>query len=737
MPRETLHFYEFGLYQVDPSRRLLLRKGEVVPLTPKAFDTLLFLVQNSGRIVDKAELMKALWPDSFVEEGNLTQNVFLLRKAFGESATEHRHIVTVPGRGYRFAVPVEDVAEAETSPAVALAANGESIPVAAAKPARDTALRLGQPKFLLLAALLLVAGFGFFWYSSHRAPPLTERDSIVLADFENRTGDAAFDGILKKALEVEISQSPYLNVLPDQKVRETLGYMRRSAGEAITKQVGLEICQRSSTKAMVSGSIASLGSHYVVTLEALGCGTGDVLAEASAEAESKEKVLRSLGQSARTLRRTLGESLASVQKFDAPIEQATTSSFDAFKSFAQGDELRRQGKNAEAIPFFKRAIELDPQFALAFARLGTSYFNLTEWQLARQYLEKAYQLRARVSERERLYLVGHYFEQVTGEIIKDVENYELWTSTYPRDWVPYTNLSNLYTTLGQYEPAITAGREALRLNPDHVLPYEVLARAYKRANRFPESKAICELAIAKKLDDFGIRSILYQIGVAESDAQAMQRQVEWGADKPTEDQTIMDEAWAAATEGKLRESRELCRRAFEAARRHGFQDNAAIVVLSQADIESAFGNFARARERATTALKLAQGADFIDLAAVALARCGDLDRPQSIASDLGKRCPLDTIINDVTLPVIRATVQINRRQPARAIELLRTAEPYELRDFQVLYTRGVAFLAARMGREGAAEFQKILHNPGIDPISPYYPLARVGLARAYALQADN
>ena len=722
----------FGVFEARLSSGELRKRGLPIRVPGQPFKILAMLLERPGEVVTRDELRSRLWSaETFVDfEHSLNSAIKKLRQALGDSAENPRYIETLPRLGYRFIAPVSS-----GGPEVAVAV--APAPQAASAPAVPRAgYRLAQSKLPVAAAVLLGVG-GVIWYTLwHPAPPITEQDSIVLADFDNRTGDPAFDGTLKKVLEVEISQSPYLNILPDQNVRQTLEYMRRRPDEPITKQVGLEICQRSTAKAVVSGSIASLGTRYVLTLEVLNCATGSVLAGAKAEAESKERVLRALDDCTGKIRRKLGESLASIRKFGAPIEEATTGSFDALKMFAQGDELRRQGKAAESIAFFKRASELDPQFTLAYGRLGAVYANLSENGLAKQYLEKAFQLRERTSERERLYLAARYYENVSGETGKAIDNYEIWRNAYPRDWIPVNNLGNKYTAVGQYEKAIEAAREAVRLNPNHELPYETLARAYKRATRYAESKSTCEKAIAKHLERWGIHSILYQIAFAEGDTGAMQRQVEWGIGKPTEDVTLMEEAWAAAAGGRLRDSRELSRRAFAVARKNGFPDNAAAAVVTQGSIEAAFHNFTEAKERATAALAL-EGANVADDAALVLAQTGDLTRAESLADDLVRQHPLDTLVNEVSVPSIRAEVAIRRGQPERAVDLLRNAAPFELRDFTVPYIRGSAYLSAQMGTDAAREFQKILKNQGVDPTSPDYPLAHIGLARAYALQGDK
>ncbi|MGA2881985.1 MAG: winged helix-turn-helix domain-containing protein [Bryobacteraceae bacterium] len=726
----------FGVFEANLPSGELRKHGLLIRVPGQPFKILAIFLERPGEVVTRDELRRSLWSaETFVDfEHSLNSAIKKLREALGDSADNPRYIETLPRVGYRFIAPVSSggpEATVESAKAV------EPAPQPASAPAvPHPRYRLAHLRLLVIAFVILTVGGGVWFAVRHAKPLITEQDSIVLADFENRTGDPAFDGTLKKVLEVEISQSPYLNILPDQDVRQTLEYMRRRPEEPITKQVGLEICQRNSAKAVVNGSIASLGNRYVLTLEALNCTTGGVLAEAEAEAESKERVLRALDDSAGKIRAKLGESRDSIRKFGAPVEEVTTGSLDALKMFALGDELRRQGKVAESIPFFKQASEIDPQFTLAYGRLGAAYANLSESSLAKEYLGKAFQLRERTSERERLYLAARYYENVSGEAGKTIDNYEIWRTAYPRDWIPFNNLGNKYTDLGQYEKAIEVSKEAVRLNPNHEFPYETIARAYKRANRYAEAKSIADAAIAKHLERWGIHGILYQIAFAERAAGTMQRQAEWGIGKSTEDETLMYEASAAATAGRLRDSRELFRRSFAAARKNGFSDNAAAAVETQGSIEAAFHNFNEARERAAAALTL-EGANVSDDAALILAQIGDLTRAESLADDLARRRPLDTLVNEVGVPRIRAEVAIRRGQPAHAVDLLRNAVPFELRDFTVPYIRGEAYLAAHMGTDAAREFQKIVKNQGVDPISPYYPLAHIGLAQAYALQGDS
>jgi len=720
----------FGVFEASLPSGELRKHGLLIRLSGQPFKILAMLLERPGAVVTRDDLRRSLWSaETFVDfEHSLNSAVKKLREALGDSAENPRYIETLPRVGYRFIAPVSSsVPGAIVEPA----------PQPVAAPVVPAARHRPAHRWVLAGACVILAVAGVIWYIvSRRSPLLTEQDSIVLADFENRTGDPAFEGTLKKVLEVEVSQSPYLNILPDQDVRQTMESMRRRQDEPITKQVGLEICQRSAAKATVNGSIASVGKRYVLTLEALNCATGAVIAGATSEAESKERVLNALDDCTAKIRRKLGESLASIRKFAVPMEQATTGSLDALKTFALGDELRRQGKVAESIPFFKRATELDPQFTLAYGRLGAAYANLNESGLAQEYLGKAFQLRERTSERERLYLAARYYENVSGEAGKAIDNYEMWKTAYPRDWIPYNNLDNKYTDLGQYEKAIELGREAVRLNPNHEFPYETLARAYKRTNRYAEAKAICEAAIAKHLERWGLHGILYQIAFAEGDTVTMRRQVEWGMQTPSDDETLVYEASAAATKGRLRDSRELWRRAFAVASKNGLPENAATAVMEQGSMEAAFHNFTEARERAAAAMAL-EGANVSDDTALLVAQAGDLSRAESLADDLVRRRPLDTLVNEVMVPMIRAEVAIQRGQPAHAVDLLRNAAPYELRDFSVPHVRGEAYLSAKMGTDAAREFQKIVKNQGVNPISLYYPLAHKGLAQAYALQGDK
>jgi len=586
-------------------------------------------------------------------------------------------------------------------------------------------------------AVLLAAVVTFLYLQ--RKPALTESDSILLTDFVNTTGEAVFDGTLKKALEVDLGQSPYLNVFPDQKVRQTLKFMGRSPEERITHEVGLEICQRRGIKAMLSGSVASLGSQYLITLEAVSAATGDSLAQEQGQAASKERVLDTLGKVASRLRARLGESLNSIQKFDKPLQEATTSSLEALRAFSLGDAQFDKGAQAEAIPLYRRAIELDPNFALAYARLGTVYTNMGEMTDGAEYTKKAFERRERGSEAEKFYITSHYYHFVTGELDKAAEAYQLWEQTYPRASVPIINLTVIYGAMGQYDKALQEALAALRLDPTNAVGYGNVGSTYINLNRYEEAKAVHQQQIAQGLEDFTAHFDLYQIAFVQGDAAAMKRHAEWATGKPIEHWMVFQRGQTAAFSGKLREARELYRRAVELAQRNRFTEGAAAIAAWEAVTEGEFGNPGRARDRTTAALAMAGGVWAQANEAFALARSGDVARAQAIADDIGKRFPTDTLINAVTLPIIQAAIEIHQGNPAKAIELLRAAAPYELgaSAFFVPYLRGHGYLRAGAGLEAAAEFQKILDHRGVDSTSPLYPLAQLGLARAYALQNEK
>jgi serine/threonine protein kinase/tetratricopeptide (TPR) repeat protein len=589
------------------------------------------------------------------------------------------------------------------------------------------------------AALVAAGAIGGVLYT-RRAHGLTEKDSILLTDFVNTTGDAVFDGTLKQALAVQLEQSPYLNVFPQERVRDALRYMGRSPDERVTPDLARDICQREGIKAVLNGTIANIGSQYVVGVDAVNCKTGDSLAREQVQVNQKEQVLAAVGKAASSLRGKVGESLASVQKFDAPVEEATTSSLEALKAFSLGEAERDKGSELTAIPFYKHALELDPNFAVAYARLGQSYRNTGQTERASESTKLAFERRERASEREKLYITTHYYDNVTGELDKSIEAYQLWNRTYPRDSIPTNNLGVAYNEMGRFDQGLVEAQETMRLDPNSAFSHGVLGGAYLGLNRLAEAKAIRQKQVALKLDGMGDHRDLYVLAFLEGDVPGMQRELDWAKGKPDEFFMLENAARAAASWGKLQNAREAYGRAVEIAQRGKFQEGAAEIVARHAMVEAEFGNFAQARDGAHAALTMDRSRRTLQSAGLAQSRVGDISQATATADELSKRFPTDIFVNNVWVPVIRAQIETSRGNPGKAIEILQATLPYEFGEAsQVLpnYARGLAYLKARQGKEAAGEFQKILDHRGVCQTLPECALSHLQLGRARALAGDN
>jgi tRNA A-37 threonylcarbamoyl transferase component Bud32/Flp pilus assembly protein TadD len=605
-------------------------------------------------------------------------------------------------------------------------------------------------KILVPAGVVVVAALvaGGLYFRSRRAAPLTEKDTIVLADFANTTGDPVFDDTLKQALAVDLGQSPFLNILSEEKVRQTLQEMTRPPSERLTQDLAREVCQRAGSKAYLAGSIAALGTEYVIGLEALNCASGDVLAREQVTAAGKEQVLPALGQAAAKLRNEVGESLSSVQKFDVPLDQATTNSLEALKAYTLGRKTGNEKGDVEAIPFNKRAIELDPSFALAYDGLGIEYSNLNQPSLAANYLKKAFDLRDRVTEREKFHITAVYYTIATGELEKANQTYELWRQAYPRDDVPPGNLGSDCMLLGQYEKAATETREAIRLELNSVVGYGNLGQIYLALNRFDEARTTTEEAQGRKLDGIQVHLNLYALAFFQGNTAAMKQQADWAVGKPgVEDWMLSLKSDTEAWSGRVGKARALSRQAIESARRSDEKEPAALWQANAAIREALFGNADAARQSAAAAVALAPGShDAEAQAALAYALAGDSAHAQSLADDLAKRFPQDTVVQSVWLPTIHAQIEAGRKNAARSIELLQSAAPYELGMLSgsaansclyPVYVRAEAYLSAQQGQLAATEFQKILGHRGLLWNCATGALAHLGLARAYAMQGDT
>jgi eukaryotic-like serine/threonine-protein kinase len=609
----------------------------------------------------------------------------------------------------------------------------------------------GLWKIAIPAAILIASIGGFLYFRSHSSATspamtaLTEKDTIVLADFDNKTGDALFDDTLKQGLFVQLEQSPFLDLVSDRKVNQTLKLMGRSSDERLTASIAREVCQRTGSKAMLTGSIAGLGSQYVIGLKAVNCDTSDVLAGAQEQAAGKESVLKALDAAAASLRGKLGESLSSVQKYATPVAEATTTSLEALKAYSLGRKTRSAKGETPALPFYKRAVELDPKFAMAYLGMSAAYSNLNEIGRAAEYARKAYDLREKVSERERFSIEAIYYLVTTGELEKAAQTYELWKQTYPKDHIPYGNLAFIYNSLGNTEKILEETREALRLDPNNATNYLNLANAYTNLNRLDEAEAMSKQAEERKLESESLLAIRYQIAFLKSDGRMMSQLASGAMGKPgMEDLLLAAQADTEGWYGRLMNARELTRRAMDSAGHNDAKESAAFYQAAAALREVEAGDRDQAHAEANAALKLAPNRDVRVIAALALARAGDTPGAEKVVGEVDKTYPLDTLVQRNWLPTIRASAALERKDPKRAIELLKDTSAIELGQATSTlaislcpaYIRGEAYLMLRDGTAAAAEFQKFLDHRGLVENFPWGALARLGLARAYATQGD-
>ncbi|HLA12904.1 MAG TPA: protein kinase [Pyrinomonadaceae bacterium] len=592
----------------------------------------------------------------------------------------------------------------------------------------------------LVAALFVIAiGLGTFFYFN-RAQALTDKDTILLADFVNTTGETVFDDTLEQALAVQLGQTPFLNILPDDRVRQTLRFMGRSPDERITRDIGMEICQRQGIKALLVGSIAALGSHYVISLEALNAQTGDTLARDQIEAESKEQVLSALSTSAWRLREKLGESLSTMKQFAVPIDQATTSSLEALKAYATGNDLRSKGQHLESAPFYRRAVQLDPNFAMAHARLAVFHGNLGELGVAQQHAERAYELRDRVSEHERFYISEKYHNYVTGDIDKAIEVLKSWAKTYPNDFVPHNNLALNYNFLGQLDDALREAIEAARLDPRNTTARGNLVEAFFKAGRHAEAEqALRELQQLSPDADVA-HFYAFNLALAKNDQAAIERELAWAKGKPIEPDFTGLEALNASVSGKFKRAKELVREAVNLYLKQERKENAAQVLSNFGVILATIEQCKEGQANASEALSLNRGRVTLANAAAAAAVCGDAGRAQTLIDELLKQYPNDTAIVSITIPAIRAQLERNKGNRSEAIRLLESVSRFDLgtvAGFTNNYLRGLLYLEESRPREAEREFQRILDARNLDLYSHLYALAQLSLARAAAQSGDT
>jgi eukaryotic-like serine/threonine-protein kinase len=596
----------------------------------------------------------------------------------------------------------------------------------------------------VIVAALAVGGWLFLPRMPHA---LTDKDTIVLADFTNTTGDPVFDGTLRQGLSVQLEQSPFLSIVSDQQIQQTLSLMGQKPDSKLTPEMARDLCQRTASRAVLEGSIAQIGAPYLLTVKAVNCSDGKTLASTEAQASDKNRVLDALGKTASEMRNKLGESLSMVQKFDTPLEEATTPSLDALKAFSSG---RIAASPQVAIPLLKRAVELDPNFAVAYAWLGIWYTSIGEPSIAANYTRKAYELRDRASESEKYFVSAIYYKEVPGDLEKAAQTCKLWMQAYPRAEMPHTYLAGaIYPTMGRYDGVISEAKQAIRLKPDYPVPYVFVMDGYMALNRFDEANSTYKQALERKLYHHYYPVSLYHLAFLQNDAAGMKQQVTASAGQPgVEDALFAYGADTAAYYGRLREADELTRRAMESAERANEKEMSASFSAVSGLREALFGRADEGRRRAALALERSSGVDVQYASALALAYVGDTGRAQSLAEELNKRFPEATPVQFNYLPTIRAKLALSRGTPLKALEMLRAAEPYELgqttfsgenawNGLYPVYVRGEAYLAARKGSNAAAEFREILDHLGIVWNSPIGALAHLELGRAYVVQGDT
>ena len=717
----------FDAFELDATSGELRKNGILLRLQPQPFRVLLLLIERAGQVVTREEIQRCLWTDStFVDfEHGINFSINQIRGALVDSAENPRYVETIPRRGYRFIGTVEQPPSANIT---VLRSAPEALPEKAA-PRRWFAI-------VSLTAMVIAISAAAAYVRFHRAPVLTDKDTIVLADFTNTTGDAVFDGTLRQGLSVQLEQSPFLSLISDKRIEQTLRMMGQPVGTKLTPEIARELCQRTASAAVLDGSIAQIGAQYVLILKAVDCAKGEAIASTGIQASDKSHVLEALGKASSEIRNKLGESLSTVKKFDTPLEQATTSSLEALQAYSLGWKTMVEDNEIDnLVPLFQRATRLDPNFAMAYAALGVA-FSGSSRELAEQNTRKAYELRERVSERERFYIESHYHVFVTGDIEKAIQVYEIWGLIYPRDWVPPNNLGNLYYVLGQYEKGLEQTRRAVRVDPASAMSYGNVVSFLLALGRLEEARVMVQEAQTKKVD----KTLLYRLDFLQNDRVGMERQVAWAAGRAgVEDALLNMEAHTQAYCGKMGKARELFRRAANSAQRNEQKETAAEYESAVARIEADYGNSERSRQYVVAALASVQARD-VPEAAVALARAGDSVQADTMANEWVQQFPGNTILNRIEVPTIRSAIEINRNNPSKAIELLETGSPYELGAIDALYSvylRGLAYVLLRQGNEAATEFQKIFDHRGVVGNEHIGALARLGLARAYVLQGDT
>ena len=726
----------FGVFELDLQSGGL-RKGRTrIRLQDQPLRVLIALLKKPGEVVSREELRQELWPsDTFVDfEHGLRVAVNKLRQALSDDPDEPRYVETLPKRGYRFIFPVT------LAPSATVVENGDATR-ARAEPGGNVQ-RFTRIVVLAGSVALLGSAISARWFLSREKHFLTEKDIIVLADFTNTTGDAVFDGTLRQGLSAQLEQSPFLSIISDDHIHETLRMMGQKPDAKLTPEITREVCQRTSSAAVLDGSIAQIGAQYVLTLKAVNCSNGDLLASTDVRASDKNHVLDSLGRAASKIRSKLGESRTSIKKYDVPLEQVTTSSLEALKLFSV---YARGGGLVSPVPVLQRVVELDPNFAAAYTQLSDAAYDAGEAELASEYAQKAFDLRERVSERERLLISATYYGATLGDSELELRSWEVLQQIYPRDWGPWNNSASTRLSLGDYTRALKDGQEALQLDPNKMNPYINSGRALLCLGRSEEAKQAAKQALARGFDLPDIHILIYRAAFLEGDTKEMEIQMAPLLAK--EGEGAFDPLWERSTTeayfGRLKKSRAFSRRALEAVSGKNLNELTAMIRDAESLREAEFGDSGPAKQHVAAALALSSGRSAKIFTALALARAGDASRAELLANELSKQFPSYTLLQRYWLPTIRGAIELARNDPSRALDALNGVS-YELGDngglagnLYPVYLRGQAYLGVHQGRESAAEFQKFLDHRSIVLNSPLGALAHLGLARAYSIQSEK
>ncbi len=794
-----------GDWLLEPSLDRLSRNGTVVHLRPQLTNLLVLLAQHAGRTVSKDEILSKVWEGQFVAESGMTRCIAEIRQALGDDARDAKIVQTVTKRGYRLMAPVTRVetpvpveralpppppadavhpalppaqvaapteadASRDQAPEARAAAKdlrsdapppqepgpeepeSAGAPAAGALPAAPPARRRWTVRAAQLVTVFVLVVLAVAWAAASRSPVrvLKERDTVLLADVDNRTGDAAFDNTLRLALAVQLGQAPFLRILPDTRVRASLGLMARPAQQPIVGGVALELCRREGAALLLAGSISRLGSHYAVGLEAIACASGESMSRELIEVKSKDEVLGALGTAAGRLRRSLGESRESLSKYDVPIARATTTSLEALKALSLGDIERDRARTKESLMYFRRATELDPQFALAWARRGASAHNMAraagdersgEFAEARMSFQKAYELRDRVSEPERFYILAHYYRSVLGDPDKSLETYTLWSRIYPGSSIPSINSASIRANLyGQYEAALPDALEGVRLAPNSATSNLTLVGSYLGTGRLPEARQALRDATKRGVDNLEWHRLGVEMAVMDRDAAALREHVRWASTDATAGMVITGlRALAAASAGKMRESRDLWAEAAKVATRVGTPGARTTVLLAQAEAEALLGDPRLARAAAGEAMAIDSRESTRLSAAASLALAGDTARAGKVLEELPRNSEPDTFTSYVWEPVARALVAAAAGRPGQAAPVSGRLSRFERgRYFRLVPLGARGWIAQSAGRtqEAAAAFGEVLRLQNVAPTSPWVAFARLGLARALRDMGD-